>query len=84
MIMKEIKHGEMSRDEFIEFIYELIDNFKEKPQDWENTTIDSYLDALVRWVEDMDGYYKNQDIPLPENIDWSVFASILIASTMYE
>ena len=74
----------MSRDEFIEFIYELIDNFKEKPQDWENTTIDSYLDALVRWVEDMDGYYKNQDIPLPENIDWSVFASILIASTMYE
>jgi hypothetical protein len=32
----------------------------------------------------MDGYYQNNNIPIPENIDWKVFANILIGAKMYE
>jgi hypothetical protein len=41
------------------------------------------LEGIAIWTEDMDGYYHNNK-PIPENIEWKVFANILIAAKMYE
>jgi hypothetical protein len=38
----------------------------------------------IWWVEDMDGYYKNNNIQTPENISWNFFANVLYAAKIYE
>ncbi|MGH7970069.1 MAG: DUF7660 family protein, partial [Limisphaerales bacterium] len=43
-----------------------------------------FLEALGAWVQDMDGYYRNQGKPVPEQLDWKTFSDILMAAKMYE
>jgi len=75
----------MNKSDFIQFIENLKTDFTENKDRWENKTIEDYLEAMSRYVEDIDGYYKNinQDIDL-EKIDWKVFSDILIGSSIYE
>ena len=75
----------MTKQEFIHFIENLKTDFIENKEQWENKTIEDYLEAMSRYVEDIDGYYENtnQDIDL-EKIDWKVFADILKGSSIYE
>jgi len=42
------------------------------------------LEAVTSWTEDMDGYYQNNGIEIPQNINWKAFANILIAAKIYE
>jgi len=39
---------------------------------------------MAAWVEDMDGFYTNQGLPVPEKPDWKVFADILMGGKIYE
>ena len=55
-----------------------------KPKDWENKTIPQFLEAIASWTEDMEGYYINNRLPIPININWKVIAEILMAAKMYE
>lgn len=82
--MKEIDNGNMTKKDFIEFMESLVNEFNTKPRKWENNNLELFLEAIVSWTEDMEGYYQNQNIPIPKNIDWSVFANILMGATMYE
>ena len=79
-IINEIKN----KDDFNEFIESLIEDLKHNSYEWENNTLESYLIGIASWIEDMEGYYTNNNIPMPENIDWKVFARILIAAKIYE
>lgn len=56
----------MTKQEFIQFIENLRADFTENKEQWENKTIEDYLEAMSRYVEDIDGYYENtnQDIDL--------------------
>lgn len=51
---------------------------------WENNDLSSFLEAMAAWIEDMDGYYKNQQKPVPNQPSWKTIAEILKASTVYE
>jgi hypothetical protein len=62
----------------------LVSNLKNNPGEWENKTLPDYLESMASWTEDMDGYYQNMGLPMPENINWKVFANILVAAKMYE
>jgi hypothetical protein len=73
-----------SKEDFIEFVGALAQDFKTNTSQWENKSIDNYLEAVQGWTEDMDGYYINNNYPIPENVNWKVFAEILIAAKMYE
>ncbi|MCE3077180.1 DUF7660 family protein [Chryseobacterium gwangjuense] len=75
----------MKKIEFIEFIKNLRTDFLQNKGQWENKTIEDYLEAMTNYVEDIDGYYKNtnQNIDL-EKIDWKVFSDILKGSSIYE
>lgn len=72
------------KQSFIEFVKLLVQNLKENPDEWENNSLELYLEAVSSWVEDMEGYYSNNNLAIPENINWSVFANILMAAKMYE
>ncbi|WP_026998036.1 DUF7660 family protein [Flectobacillus major] len=73
-----------SKEDFVNFIELLISNLKNNPEEWTNKTLPEYLESMSSWTEDMEGYYQNNDMPIPEDINWKVFANILIAAKMYE
>lgn len=75
----------MTKQEFIQFIENLRIDFLKNTEHWKNKTIEDYLEAMERYVEDIDGYYKNtnQGIDL-EKVDWKVFSDILKGSSIYE
>lgn len=82
--MKDVKTKINSKDEFIVFMTGLIEDFKNNQGSWENKTLLDYLSAIQSWTEGMEGFYVNNDLDLPTGINWTVFADILTAATIYE
>jgi hypothetical protein len=62
----------------------LAENYRADPARWENQTVDVYLEALAAWIDDMDGYFRNQGVKPPERPDWNVVAQALLAAGSYE
>ncbi len=73
-----------SREDFVAFIKALSKDYHDNSPSWENTDLESYLDAIGAWVEDMDGYYSNQGLSIPRQLDWKVMGAILMAAKTYE
>lgn len=73
-----------TKEDFVGFLELLAQDFRSNPHEWENKSLESYLEAAASWTEDMDGYYRNYNLPVPENVNWKVFADILMAAKMYE
>ncbi len=73
-----------TKDEFIAFIEQLKNDKLEKPEEWENSDIESYLTGISSWVDDMDGYYKNLGKNIPSNINWNFIATLFYVGKIYE
>jgi hypothetical protein len=73
-----------SREDFTEYGRMLLSRFRLHPATWENMTLDAFLEALISWVEDMEGFYANRGERLPEAPSWKMFAEALTATTVYE
>ncbi|MCZ8957186.1 DUF7660 family protein [Escherichia albertii] len=73
-----------TREDFIQFLEFLSSNARNNLDEWENKDLSSYLESMASWIEDMDGYYLNQKLPVPENINWAFIADILMAARVYE
>src|SRR5947207_12340293 len=71
-------------EDFVSFVRALLADLKKNPDAWENRNLDSFLDALAAWVEDMDGYYLNAGGPVPEQPTWKTLADMLLAARIYE
>jgi hypothetical protein len=71
-------------DDFVEFVNLLRRNLSEHPDEWENATLPSFLDALSAWVQDMDGYYENNRLPVPQTPTWKSVAEMMLAAKYYE
>ncbi|MBM9575786.1 hypothetical protein JWG45_01335 [Leptospira sp. 201903070] len=72
------------KENFVKFIYKLSNDFRENTSEWTNQDIESFLEALARWVEDSDGYYQNIGIIPPKIPDWKNIAEMFIAAKYYE
>lgn len=73
-----------NREDFVAFVEDLINDLQSHDSVWENSSLDRYLASLAAWVVDMDGYYKNHNKDIPEQVPWKVFAEILLAAKYYE
>lgn len=73
-----------TREDFISFLQVLRMDYIENVSSWENRDIGAFLRAMASWVEDMDGFYINQGLPIPEKPDWKVFADVLMGGKLYE
>ena len=62
-----IATAEFSREDLIAVVNALRSDLEHNPEAWENSDLSSFLEALARWVEDMDGYYQNMGQPVPSN-----------------
>jgi len=73
-----------TRQDFISFLRGLKKDYLENLSSWENRDIGAFLEAMASWVEDMDGFYVNKGLPVPEKPDWKVLADILMGGKLYE
>lgn len=78
-----------TKDDFVQFLYQLSSSFEDGAQDWTNKTLQEFLEALASWSEDMDGYYDNMGLSTQvdlsgETVVWRVFADLLMAARVYE
>jgi hypothetical protein len=71
-----------NRNDFVRFVRAL--HADVNVGEWENATLPAYLEAVASWSEDMDGYFKNQQEPVPDQPSWKLLGQILLAATVYE
>ncbi len=68
-----------SRVDLVHFVQALKLDLAAGKGEWENATLEKYLDAMAAWLEDMGG---RPDISRQN--PWQLFADILTASKTYE
>ena len=73
-----------NKQQFLEFINSLSADYKEHRGEWENKSIDLYLEGIGDWVEVMEYYFKNTGLDTPENINWNLLALMLYIGKIYE
>jgi len=73
-----------TREDLVSFVRTLSNDFNQNPLEWENKNLGQYLEAMSAWIQDMDGYFKNTNQPMPTIIDWRVIGQILLAAKIYE
>ena len=65
------------REDFLQFMEHWIPTL-------EDVSVQSYLESVTAWANDMDGYYANTGQESPEHIDWNFIAALLYAGSIYE
>jgi len=79
------EHKITDRQSFVEFLKLLRKDFLENPGEWENKTIDTFLDAMSEYVEGIQAYYDNTKQNVNADIaSWKVFSDIFQGARIYE
>jgi hypothetical protein len=65
-----------SREEFLEFVAALIEDYRRDGDSWENVSIPEFLEAILAWVKDSD-LLASQDA-------WKAVSQMLYAGSRYE
>lgn len=73
-----------SREDLIKFINLLRKDLQTNKDEWENITLEDFLEAMEAWITDIEGYYSNSNQPVPKLPSWRIVADILYASSKYE
>jgi hypothetical protein len=76
-----------TREDFVEFVYDLLDDLEAAPPAsyWRNRELPAYLDAVAEWTEcRLDDYLEERGEPAPAQPSWRIFAEILLSAAMRE
>lgn len=71
------------KQSFSEFLKALASDIKTNPNEWENSDLESFLEAMSAWLEDSEGYYRNQGNTAP-TLNWKTLADMFMAAKIYE
>lgn len=84
MDFNSIINGINSKEDFMIFLNELRVDKEQKSEEWENDEITSYLEGICSWFGDMEGYFDNMHIEMPQNINWRFIAMLFYVGKIYE
>jgi hypothetical protein len=74
-----------NKKDFDIFLDLLRDDLKNNPENWENNTLESFLEALQAYTNCIQNYYDNFNIEInSEKASWQVFADIFKGAIVYE
>ena len=73
-----------TRDDFVVFMQNLLRDRCQYPEQWENASLEAYLEAIAAWVQDMDGYEGNRGESFTKQLTWRDLGEILLAARVYE
>lgn len=74
-----------NKEDFVKFIKMLHTDFLKNGNDWENNTLECFLEAMSAYARDTQGIYKNDDENKNADLpSWKTFADILRGAVIYE
>ena len=74
-----------TRQDFVEFLNQLLIDYQKNREEWENQSIDDFLEALAAYANDIPSYYRNLSIEVDaDSASWRVFADMLRGAIVYE
>lgn len=73
-----------SRLDLAQMIQRMLDDLLAHPDEWENPTLNRFLEALAASLQALPGVYANRGEQFPEAPTWKVFAEALVMATGYE
>ena len=62
----------------------MLADLRAHPAEWENPTLERFLDALAASLEGLPGLYANRSESFPESPTWKIFAEALVMASGYE
>jgi hypothetical protein len=75
----------MTRTDFISFLKEFKTDFEQNKENWENKTLEDFLESMIAYTEDIQGYYDNMKLNIDANEPtWENFMTILKGASIYE
>jgi len=75
----------MTRIQFIEFLEEFRKDLRENTSDWENRTLEDFLEAMQAYTSDVQGFYDNMKMDIDaDEPTWENFKVILKGARVYE
>jgi len=74
----------VSHADVVRVVIELADDPRRHPSDWENPTLERFLDALPASLEALPSLYANRGDSLPDQPNWKIFAELLVMASGYE
>jgi septation ring formation regulator EzrA len=75
----------MTRIEFIEFLKEFREDLRDYNSNWENITLEDFLEAMEAYTEDVQGFYDNMEMDIDaDKPTWENFKTILKGASIYE
>jgi len=54
-----------TREEFAVFLHSLLGDLLKHREQWDNTTLENFLEAMAAWAKDGSQYYVNTNFPQP-------------------
>lgn len=72
-----------SAQDLIVVVTRLWTDFQARPEEWENPTLDGFLQAMAAWLSTFPQVYVNNKQPIPDP-DWKFLADCLRAARIYE
>ena len=73
------------RQSFIKFMELLHEDYLKNQKEWENPNLNTFLEAMIAYAEDIQGYYDNTNQNVnADTPSWKVFTDILKGAKVYE
>ncbi len=74
-----------TKDDLAAFVGELRQDLLSRPDEWQNVTLDHYLESLSAWLTDVaDDYFHVNGAKIPEAPSWRALGEMLLAAKYYE
>ena len=73
-----------SHSDLAQIVQQMLSDLRAHPDEWENPTLDRFLDALAASLEGLPGLYANRGEQFPHAPTWKMFAGVLVTASGYE
>ncbi|WP_234438162.1 DUF7660 family protein [Streptomyces sp. 303MFCol5.2] len=73
-----------THEDFVAFLAAALTDLRDRPEEWENRTLENFLEAWGAWLGDMPGWCANRGEAVPEQPDWHLLAAMVMAARIYE
>jgi len=65
-------------------VEQMLADLRAHPSEWENATLERFLDALAASLQALPARYANQGEQLPDQPTWKLLAETLVTASGYE
>jgi len=73
-----------TKEKLADFVEALLEDLLRRSDQWENPTLERFLEAMQAWIRAMDQNYENRGLGPNAAASWRTFAEILYAAKIYE